>query len=212
MLNHYAFGVLLILQHCVKHYPKLYDKPTYTQKSKAMQTEALKTPATSTTLFGKQFAQVAWVVPDIEAAAKFFQEIMGVPRFLKMQNLRAKDLEGTYLGRPGDYEFHLYLAYSGDSMLELIQPVSGSSMYQDFLAKQPKGGVQHMAYMVAETEFEAAVSQLTNQGFPVIQSLHLPVAKVAYFDTYAQIGVVTEIIGLTQAGNQFVEQLKKGEY
>ena len=177
-----------------------------------MQTETFSSPATGKTLFGKQFAQVAWVVPDIEATARFFQENIGVPRFYQMRNLRAQDLAGTYNGQPGDFEFHLYLAYSGDSMLELIQPVSGNSMYQDFLATQPRGGVQHIAYVVPEAEFEEAVSQVANQRIPVLQSLNLPVAKVAYFDTYAQIGVATEIIGITQAGVEFVEQLKRGEY
>lgn len=177
-----------------------------------MKAKTLITTTTSTTLFGKHFAQVAWVVPDIEATAKFFQETMGVPRFFKMENLRAQDLEGTYNGQPGDFEFHLYLACSGDSMLELIQPVSGKSIYTDFLETQSKGGVQHIAYVVEDTEFGEAVAQLTNQGVPLIQSLVLPVAKVAYFDTYAEIGVATEIIGMTEAGNQFVEQLKNGDY
>ncbi|MDO1445471.1 VOC family protein [Rhodocytophaga aerolata] len=176
-----------------------------------MQTQTQSSPATGNTLFGKQFAQVAWVVPDIEATAKFFQESMGIPTFFKMRNLRAQELAGTYKGQPADFEFHLYLAYSGDSMLELIQPVSGNSMYQDFLATQPKGGVQHIAYVVAEADFDEAVSQMANRGFPVLQGLHLPVAKAAYFDTYAQIGVVTEVIGITQAGVEFVEQLKRGE-
>ena len=40
----------------------------------------------------------------------------------------------------------------------------------------------------------------------------LPVAKVAYFDTYNEIGVATEIIGLTEAGNQLLEQLNTGNY
>lgn len=177
-----------------------------------MKTETLNTPATTTPLFGKNFGQVAWVVPDIEATAKFFQEKMGVPRFFKMQYLRAQELAGTYYGQPGDFEFHLYLAYSGGSILELIQPVSGKSIYTDFLDAQGKGGVQHIAYMVAEAEFNAAVAHLTNQGVPIMQSLVLPVAKVAYFDTFAEIGVATEIIGMTEAGVQFVEQLKNGNY
>lgn len=34
---------------------------------------------TSTTIFGENFGQVAWVVPDIETTVKYFQETMGVP-------------------------------------------------------------------------------------------------------------------------------------
>lgn len=39
------------------------------------------------TSFGLRFGQIAWVVSDIEAAEKFFREVMGVPKFVKMENL-----------------------------------------------------------------------------------------------------------------------------
>ncbi|MEX2567727.1 MAG: VOC family protein [Cyclobacteriaceae bacterium] len=148
-----------------------------------MKEESVTKTKTSNTLFGKHFGQVAWVVQDIEESAKFFQEIMGVPRFLKMENLRSQDLEGTYNGQPADYEFHLYLAISGGTMLELIQPVSGKSMYTDFLDHHKNGGIQHIAYAVQVAEFDDAVTQLKNKGSRIIQSLVLPVARVAYFDT-----------------------------
>ena len=161
---------------------------------------------------GNNFGQVAWVVPDIKVAERFFLEVIGVPGFTKMENLRAQDLEGTYRGQPADFEFHLYLAYSGDSMLELIQPISGSSIFKDFLDQHSGGGVQHVAYTVPESDFEQAVTRLKNKGYSVVQSLHLPVAHVAFFDTSAEIGVATEIIGVTEAGVQFVEQLRSGNF
>ena len=110
------------------------------------------TSDSSSTLIGTHFCQVAWVVKDIKAAERFFRDAIGVPRFWKMENIRAQDVEGTYHGQPGDFEFHLYLTYSGETLLELIQPVSGSSIYQDFLDKHGEGGVQHVAYIVPESD------------------------------------------------------------
>jgi catechol 2,3-dioxygenase-like lactoylglutathione lyase family enzyme len=162
------------------------------------------------TTFGSRFAQIAWVVSDIQAAEKFFREVIGVPNFAKMENLRSEDLEGTYYEQSGNYVFHLYMAYSGESLIELIQPVSGQSIFNDYLKKHPYGGVQHIAYTVAEADLDKAISELTNKGYPVITSLNLPVAKVAFFDTSKEIGVVTEIIGLTAAGVEFLQQLKSG--
>lgn len=69
---------------------------------------------TSTTLISNSFAQVAWVVRDIKVAEKFFIETIGIPRFIKMEHLRTQDIEGTCYREPGDYEYHLYLAYSGE--------------------------------------------------------------------------------------------------
>ncbi|MEJ7685372.1 MAG: VOC family protein [Segetibacter sp.] len=152
-----------------------------------------------------------WVVPDIHAAEKFFREVVGVPEFVKMDNLRADELEGIAYGEQANFVFHLYMAYSGGSMIELIQPVSGKSIFQDYLDKHPKGGVQHIAFTVPKAELDECVSGLTGKGYPAILNLTLPVASVAFFDTTNEIGVFTEIIGLTEAGVEFVEQLKAQE-
>jgi methylmalonyl-CoA/ethylmalonyl-CoA epimerase len=166
--------------------------------------------ASSPPSIGTRFGQVAWVVPDIHAAERFFRETLGVPGFAKLENVRAQDTAGTLRGQPGDFVFHLYMASSGGALLELIQPVSGGSLFQEFLARHPNGGVQHVAYMVPEEEFGQAVAQLTDRGYPVVQALTLPVASVAFFDTTAEIGVATEIIGVTAAGREFVAQLQSG--
>jgi hypothetical protein len=157
---------------------------------------------------GSKLGQIAWVVKDIKATEKYFREVIGVPEFVKMENLRANELEGTYYGKPGDYTFHLYLAFSGETMIELIQPVSGKSMYQDYLDTHQEGGVQHIAYVISEDDLEKAISEMTKKGIQLMMRLNLPVAKVAYFDTYKEIGVATEIIGLTEAGVAFVNQMK----
>ena len=93
-------------------------------------------------------------------------------------------------------------------MLELIQPVSGKSIFRDYLDLHPEGGVHHIAYTVPENELGKGISELKDRGYPVITSLTLPVASVAFFDTSKDIGVITEIIGLTEAGVEFVQQLK----
>src|SRR5882672_4647677 len=159
----------------------------------------------STTSFGSNFSQVAWVVQDIKASEKFFREVKGISNFVKLENLRAQDHEGTYYGKPGNFEFHLYMAYSGETMIELIQPVSGQSIFCDYLEKYPDGGLQHIAYMVPVTEFEKAIAEMTDKGYQVITSLNLPIARVTFFDTTKEIGVVTEIIGATEAGLEFVQ-------
>ena len=69
-----------------------------------------------------------------------------------------------------------------------------------------------MAYVVGDDEFERAVAELTGRGHPVVQTLTLPVATVASFDTTAGIGVATEIIGVTEAGRGFVAQLQSGMF
>ena len=157
------------------------------------------------------FCQVAWVVKDIAAAEKFFIETMGVGRFMHMENLAAKDTEGTYLGKPGNWVCHLYLAYAGDTQIELIQPVSGESMYQESLDRHGDA-VQHVAYFLDDSAYDAAAAHMESSGYPEIQSFRLPIARVGYFDTRSAVGVVTEIVGVKEGGQQFLSDLKAGNF
>ncbi|MCP9915865.1 hypothetical protein [Cyanobium sp. ATX 6F1] len=63
------------------------------------------------------FCQVAWIVRDRSAAEKFFVETKGIRRFMHMEDLAAKDTEGTYLGKPGDWLCNLHLACAGTPRL-----------------------------------------------------------------------------------------------
>ncbi len=162
-------------------------------------------------LIAAGLTQVCWVVPDIQASEQVFRETLGIPRFFKLENIRAQDVAGTYRGQPADWEFHLYLAYAGETQIELIQPLSGRSMYQDFL-DQHGPGVQHIATAVPEGAYEEVTAALQRRGHELLQGFRLPVATVGYFDTYATLGVVTEIIGLTDGGQQLFDQIKRGDF
>jgi hypothetical protein len=158
-----------------------------------------------------KFCQIAWVVKDIAVAEKFFIETMGIEKFLRMENLSAKDTEGTYLGKPADWVFNLYIAYAGDVQIELIQPVSGASMFDQSL-KMHDAAVQHIAYWLDDSEYDAAARHLEASGYPLIQSFKLPMLRVGYFDTRSVIGVVTEIVGSSEAGHEFRRNLKSGNF
>jgi len=157
------------------------------------------------------FCQVAWVVRDLAAAEKFFVETIGVKRFMHLDNLAAKDTEGTYLGKPGNWVFNLHIAYAGDTQIELIQPVSGASMFQESL-DQHGDAVQHVAYWLDDADYDAAAAHLESSGYPLIQSLRLPILCVGYYDTRGVIGVVTEIVGSTEAGHELRRNLKAGNF
>ena len=134
---------------------------------------------------------------------------MGVPKFLRFQSLSAHDTNGTYMGEPADWVMHLSLAYAGETQIELIQPVSGRSVHQEWLDEHGDG-VQHVAYWLDDADYDAAAAHMTGAGFPLVQSFTLPMVRIGYFDTRAAIGVVTEIVGATAAGHQFRDNLKAG--
>lgn len=157
-----------------------------------------------------QFAQIAWVVKDIKAAEKFFKETMGMDNFSKPQTTRLKDFEGTYYGEPCDAENLVSMAYTGWTFVELIQPVSGRSIFQDYIDKNPAGGVKHVAYRIPIADLDKVISQFEDKGFKIISSFNTPIAKIVFFDNYKEIGVMTEIMGITKEGEKAVEKMKTG--
>ena len=106
---------------------------------------------------------------------------------------------------------HLYIANAGDTQIELIQHVSGASMFEESI-QQHGDAVQHIAYWIDDSEYDAAAEHLESSGYPLIQSLKLPIGRVGYFDTRPAIGVVTEIFGSTQEGHEFRRNLKSDKF
>src|SRR5215203_1942361 len=94
------------------------------------------------TLMELKFTQIAWVVKDIKVAEKFFKGTMGINNLSTVETIRVKEFEGTYYGKPSDAESLVSIAYSGGTFIELIQPLSGNSVFQDYLDKNPAGGIQ----------------------------------------------------------------------
>ena len=157
---------------------------------------------------GLKLAQIAWVVKDIETTLRFFQDVMGINNFSKVDTIRVKEFGATWYGKPSNAESLVAMAYTGETFIELIQPVSGNSIFQDYIDKNPAGGIQHIAYSIPVAKLDKVISEFTNKGFPVISSFDHPVAKIVFFDTTKEIGVMTEIMGITEEGEAQVEKMK----
>ena len=162
------------------------------------------------TSLGLNFAQIAWVVKDIKTVKGYFQDVMGISNLSKVETIRAKDFEATYYGKPSNAESLVAIAYSDGTFIELIQPLSGNSIFQDYLDKNPAGGIQHVAYSIPVAKLDKVISEFADKGFPVITSFNHPIAKIVFFDTYKDIGVFTEVMGITEEGEKAVEKMKSG--
>lgn len=158
--------------------------------------------------FDLQFTQIAWVVKDINTARTCFQDVMGISNFSNAEIIRAKEFEGTYYGKPSNAESFVTSAFSGGAFIELIQPISGNSIFQDYLDKNPAGGIQHLAYKTPVAELDKVISGFVEKGFPLITTFNHPIAKIVFFDTYKEFGVATEIMGITEQGEKEVRQMK----
>jgi hypothetical protein len=158
---------------------------------------------------GLEMAQIGWVVPDIHAAVKFLTDPLGIAGFPPPEHLGARELGMTYYGKVVTGEWLTTQTYNGSTFIELIQPVSGQSMFHDYLAMYPAGGIQHIAFRLPVSDFDRITGILRDQDYAIISEVDHPIARMAFFDTSQTLGVVTEIMGVTPQGTIAIEQMQK---
>lgn len=158
-----------------------------------------------------ELAQIGWVVPNIEAAVDFLTNALGVKGFAEPEHIRAQDLNMTYYGQVVAGEWLTTQTYNGGSFIELIQPLSGQSMFHDYLAQHPAGGTQHLAFQLPIEGYEQVSRDLVQQGYELISEVDHAIARMGFFNTYQVLGVATEIMGVKPEGWSAIEQMRRAK-
>jgi catechol 2,3-dioxygenase-like lactoylglutathione lyase family enzyme len=134
--------------------------------------------------------QLGYVVPDIEAAMRYWSGTLGVGPFF--YNDRVPIMNYRY--RDEAYEPHnsVALANSGMLQVELIQTRNDvPSMYRDFI-QAGRTGLQHVA--VWTDQYDADLARLQALGIrPVMQGEVGARGRFVYFDTEYHPGSVVEL-------------------
>jgi catechol 2,3-dioxygenase-like lactoylglutathione lyase family enzyme len=151
--------------------------------------------------------QIAYVVPEIHGAVRFFKEKLGVPNFLVKEDIGGD--EQTYRDKPGNSRHSIAFGYAGDMQIELIQSLSGASTYSEFIEQNPKGGVHHLGVFV--DDYAAAVADMIARGFEMVQSGRNGETRFAYFDVDHPIGTLLEVVYLAAPIRTAFERLKRNE-
>jgi hypothetical protein len=157
------------------------------------------------TRFHPAIIQYAWIVPDLETAARHWHATLGVGPFLVNRNLVLT--EPRYRGQPGAPAFSTAVAQSGDVQIELIEQHDDlPSVYRETV---PAGrtGFHHVAFV--EEDFGAALRALTGQGHAVAANGRFGDMRYAYVDTSAVLGCMVEIIEDKPAIRGFFDAIRK---
>src|SRR5215471_13986266 len=77
--------------------------------------------------------QIAWVTRDLDITEKALTTLLGAKKWIRMRGVHFGPDTCTYRGRPADFVADISFSYAGDTQLELIAPVTGESIYTDFL-------------------------------------------------------------------------------
>ena len=91
----------------------------------------------------------------------------------------------TYRGQPSPFTLQVCFAQSGTLIWELIEPVSGSTIFAEFLDRHGEG-IHHLAYDCHDIPFEQRIAEFAQRGFQVVQSgSWLGQNHFAFFETEA---------------------------
>ncbi len=132
--------------------------------------------------FFGEIRQVAYIVPDIEAAMDHWSHVMGVgPWFY---NPRVPIRNYHYRGQHYEPHNSVALANAGALQIELLQPRNEvPSMYRDFLQAGHRG-VQHVAYWTED--FDADLARAEAAGFEVCMGGEVGEnGRFVYFDDHS---------------------------
>ena len=135
-----------------------------------------------------EIIQVGILVRDVEETARKLEKLIGIEPF---QILEPEYRDLTFHGKPARFKMRIGLAKAGPIQVELMQPLSGETIYDEY-AKRKGYGLHHVA--IGTENMEQSINDMKARGFNVIQSGNRPGVKWAYLDTEKETGVIFELV------------------
>jgi catechol 2,3-dioxygenase-like lactoylglutathione lyase family enzyme len=135
--------------------------------------------------------QVGIIVQDIEAKARAWAEILGLPVPEVMITDSYHRAQTEYRGKPSEARAKLAFFRLGQVDLELIEPIGAPSTWQDQLDERGEG-LHHIAFEIKGMPEKLA--RLQAKGLRLVQRGEYPGGRYAYLDGIGQLGAILELL------------------
>jgi methylmalonyl-CoA/ethylmalonyl-CoA epimerase len=140
-------------------------------------------------------SQIAQVVQDLDRTVEQYWKRFGVGPWDFYTYQKPLLAFANYRGQPADYSIRIALCWMGPTRIELIQPLRGPNVYEDFIRAHGYA-VQHLGIVVSD--IGAALQQARSAGIAVLMDgggFGLDGdGHYAYLDTESLLGVTLELI------------------
>lgn len=160
-------------------------------------------------LFGRPVVQNCWVVPSIEEAVAGWVKLIGVGRWLLMEN--DADIPRFYHGKPTGARYRAALADWGNIQVELIDSVRGGPSAFADMARPGETVFHHAA--IESPDFDADVRRFADLGFPLAYLSTYGDMHYGIVDTRPALGFMIELLEQSEAHTgavQYVRSLSEG--
>jgi 4-hydroxyphenylpyruvate dioxygenase-like putative hemolysin len=134
--------------------------------------------------------QIAHVVRDLDKAMKYYWENFGLGPW-DVYTFKPGTVRDQYVrGKPSDHVYLIAVTWRGGIQYELMQPVTGRSIYDEFLEKKGEG-LHHIKLYYKDCQAE--LKKFKEKGIEVIQSGKIDEDEFYYLDTEKELGYVIEL-------------------
>jgi Glyoxalase/Bleomycin resistance protein/Dioxygenase superfamily len=145
--------------------------------------------------------QLGFLVEDLLGAATRWVEAFGIGPFHLLPRV---DAPCTYRGAESSVDLQVGVAQAGPVQIELIQQFSdGPSVFRERFGVGESG--LHQLCTVTE-DFEGQKAHYTGRGYEIACEITAPGHRVAYVDTFADFGFLTEVV---ESSPSFLAHLSK---
>ena len=134
--------------------------------------------------------QVAHVVRDIEKSMKYYWDSFRIGPWDVYTFAPPAVRDSMVRGKPSSHTYLLAVTWRGEVQLELMQPLTGRSIYDECLERKGEG-LHHIK--LYSSDCRAALERFRAQGIAVIQSGKIDADEFFYLDTEAALGYVIEL-------------------
>lgn len=144
----------------------------------------------------ENLCQIAFLVPDIQAAAAQWARLLGQDPPTPIETAGYDQAHTLYRGQPSNARARLAFFTQGPLAIELIQPIDDTpSVWREGLTSTSPS-IHHLAFRVSD--MDQALQAFKNLGCPVIQQGDFPGGCYAYIDTRPLLGILIELLATSR--------------
>ncbi len=158
-------------------------------------------PTVNLSIYGR-VSSVGWITKDLDPVLNYWENL----GLKDVQRRKVTELTGlTYRGKPTPTTAKTAFGHVGDTFIEWIQPVTGTTVYTEFL-KRHGDGILALGYAVdSEKQLQQQIQYFQSKGVEVVQRTERKEPNgtdhAAYFDTSAKGGGVDIMVYYDPAGS-----------
>lgn len=142
----------------------------------------------------RKIYQIAVVTRDLEKSMKAWVDNLGIGPWTVLtfteQTVRNLKVADEPVTEP--FKFLIAISWVGDMQFEIIQPVYGPTIYEQFL--QAKGeGLHHIKEQIDEGELDSVIAAYRDRGIGVMQTGQFDVDVHYYLATEDKLDFIYEL-------------------